>query len=606
MSVGIEETDRDTNGETSPDRSSRAESARFSRRDAAALGVCVLAGLLLSTLPELIWLFKTGSFCWVSERDEVVYLEGAADAYRFGRILPRELGRTTDPKFAMGPWLPIAPFVGAARLLGAGPLAILHLWHVAAGFLVPIGIYVLLRQFLRRPWPIAALTVLLMADIGYTGGVPVLRQAWVVAKIALGSNPWRDPSFTPANTNYQWRVYPIGVTQIALLLCAAALCSARAKPSWKRCVAAGVAFGLTFHMYFYYWTAVGAALLLGWALDSGKRRAYFRAGWIGGLLGAPAIYLGMLQRGDSPPEVFERLDLFLKCPRLAHIQIVYADTILLILLGLYVWTRGRALVPLWLIATTGWLLFNQQVATGFLMQNFHYRYAVYGPTLTVLALLALALEATAIRPRAAAFAFFLSAIVNLPIGVWFRAMDATMSKCSLDQVKVYHAYLDQSRRADAPRLETSAVAAGDLFVMEWAVVLDGVRPLADVTVKTSPSVLNREWHLRESLNSYLLGLDRREFEAYHRDVAIDSDFGPWRYDSRAKAAAVAERLEDYDRIRDDPAAFLRRFEVRYAFLPPNTRPPTIAGFQWTLAQPGPFRAIWECRSTEKTSLETEN
>ena len=56
-----------------------------------------------------------------------------------------------------------------------------------------------------------------------------------------------------------------------------------------RVVCSGLAFGLLFFAYFYFWTAAGLALLLGVFVDRARWRIYFHTGWIGGLAGVPEL-----------------------------------------------------------------------------------------------------------------------------------------------------------------------------------------------------------------------------------------------------------------------------------------------------------------------------
>ena len=92
----------------------------FSRSDVAALSFCVLAGILLSTLPNLIWWVKTGDPSWVSDADEVVYLEGTGLAYHQGWNYPRDPA-ADGGGLALGPWLAVSPFLWTSKAARVGP-----------------------------------------------------------------------------------------------------------------------------------------------------------------------------------------------------------------------------------------------------------------------------------------------------------------------------------------------------------------------------------------------------------------------------------------------------------------------------------------------------
>src|SRR4051794_34529534 len=78
-------------------------------REAAALAICIGVGVLLSTLPHLLWWPRLGAPVWIADHDELdLYLATAARAYREH---PTAL---SDPVLAAGgatiyPWLQMVP-----------------------------------------------------------------------------------------------------------------------------------------------------------------------------------------------------------------------------------------------------------------------------------------------------------------------------------------------------------------------------------------------------------------------------------------------------------------------------------------------------------------
>ena len=259
------------------------DAPRRVRGDVLALVACILAGLLLSLLPNLIWWPRHGAPVWIEDRDELVYLASSYRACRDRLDHLPDLVQKGD-QVAASPWLQFMPFVYACRALNLGPMGITVLWRIWAGLAVAVGMYVLMRQFIARPWVAAALAIIAMADVGMIRSRPLIEQAGYTSDLIAGRTIWpAGDDFSSSTINNNWHVTSPAVIFGYLLIHLALLTRARNRPTRGNILASGVAFGLLFYVYFFYWTAAGLGLMLGLLLDAGRRRrtssSAASAGW---------------------------------------------------------------------------------------------------------------------------------------------------------------------------------------------------------------------------------------------------------------------------------------------------------------------------------------
>ena len=115
--------------------------------------------------------------------------------------------------------------------------------------------YMLIRQIIPNRWVGAALTCVLLTDVGLLGNGLVFRQAQSLARLLAGSLKLVDGPYVHA----EWRVATPALTHFYLLLNLWLTLRARERPTAIRLVLAGVSLGLLFHVYPYYWTNACAA-----------------------------------------------------------------------------------------------------------------------------------------------------------------------------------------------------------------------------------------------------------------------------------------------------------------------------------------------------------
>jgi hypothetical protein len=551
---------------------------------------CVSVGVLIAALPHFIAWTKTGHPDYVASFDDMYYLAIGSRAY-FNH--PCFL---TDPVHASGgpsiyrP-LPLLPGIWAAKLFGLGPLGVGLMWRVLAGATVGLGWYLLFRLKVSRAGVAAFLSLILLSDPGLIHGTPLIRL--FKRAVTYASLP-RD-SLIPGGDwiHIEWRSINPATTMVYLIALIWAILRARAAPTRSRIAVAGLTFGLLFHVYFYYWTAGGLALLLALVLDTRHRRLYFHAGWIGGLIGLPALLSDFLVRHGRPDDWLVRTDKFVPIGRFDEL-VLPTEILLVVALGLaFVMVRRRDLIFVWALGSAGLLLENHQVITRLQLDNYHWMY-VWGPAFCCLILLAAvgAIEAsTGWSPRACVS---IGAVATLAFsaGLWIRAIEATRCMDRLAYARVIAAYRSEIRPDGTPRFTPSAVAAGDTDFVDLAAIFTNLRPLSGWTVHNSPSVTDAELDDRAALNDLLMGHGRSSFEARVRFDFENTYIGLVGRNRTLKAVRIADRLAAYDCARADLAVALNRFAVRYVGLPSGTKPPYLDQ-GWTLLSGGPTWDIWE-------------
>jgi hypothetical protein len=191
------------------------------RRDILVVLAGVAAGVLLFTLPDLVWWQRTGRLVWVSDPDDKLYLAVASQAYHNHPFFLSDPARA-EGGVALYSWLPCVPGILLARLFELGPVGIGLVWRILAATTIPLGWHLLLRRSIA-PGPLAAaLVVLLTADFGSMFGRPLVQQADLLGGFLRQDPSWFLGMFRPPGM--QWRVVTPGLifvyyaTFLALLL----------------------------------------------------------------------------------------------------------------------------------------------------------------------------------------------------------------------------------------------------------------------------------------------------------------------------------------------------------------------------------------------------
>jgi glycosyltransferase involved in cell wall biosynthesis len=566
--------------------------SRSWRRDGLAVALCVLLGVTLSILPHLLWWPQLGAPIWIADNDDLLYLSYAAQAY------DNHPARLTDPILpaggrAMYPWLQFVPGVLIARAFDLGPMTVSLIWRLWAGVSIALAWYLVIRHHVPGAFWTAVVVAALLADCGLLTGHLLIRQWLVFCQVSSGHGAELlagKPEIHP-----EWRIISPGLSLAFLLIYIWSLGQARRQPSGPCITIAGLAFGLMFYVYFYYWTAALLGLAIAAVLDGGYRKVYFDTGWIGGLVGIPAVLSGYVLKQATLPDWSLRNDYFLPIPRFSEL-LMPKLAILLLAVGLvWVWRRRKDLLFLWALAAAGLLLANHQVVTGLQINNFHWSY-LWGPAVSLLLVLLVVGELSRLPcPRSAAWAAVLLAAGHVGAGVWLRAVEAIQTREGVQFTNNYRNYSSQRLQTASVRLLPNAVVAGDKGFVDLAAILENQRPLYHYVADLSPAVSDGEWNLRIALNSFLLGLDRAAFALEQEEAVAGWVLGPWPRDPAKQAELYEARLASYDRIAAEPLAAVNRFGVRYVALPAARCPSNYLRSGWNCVEAGPYWCIWERR-----------
>ena len=480
-----------------------------------------------------------------------------------------------------------------AKTLHLGPQGVSVLWRIWAGFSMGVCFYLIYRANTRSVLLATALTLLTFADIRMFSK-PVVYTIVTAIKLALGR---ADGYFTSdASLFPQWRIITPGVSFFGLLLYIWLIQRAVRQPSLGRIVAAGLALGLTFYDYFYFWTAIGLSLLILLAVDFRRWKVYLFTGIIGLLVGLPNVLHGMYIKNSTPSDWLIRTDNFLPIPRFSELLIPTGQILLLAVAFAWMLWRGRRdLLPLGCLAISGIILSNHQILTGLQIQNFHYAY-VWAPAsyLLLLILIADGLEARASWPVFARVVGVGFVVLFVSTGLYLRGLQVTRFQGSVALSEDAKAYRAMRIHPDAPDLVPNAVVAGDPKFITIAISLENLRPLIDYVLRFSPRIQNPEFNERIALSAYLAGVSREKFLTQYADPLTGKEWGPANRDPEYRQDVIDERTQAYDAIVANPGPWIRRFHVRYvardSALPP---PPRVDHGRFRTIQQGPEWTLWE-------------
>ena len=364
-------------------------------------------------------------------------------------------------------------------------------------------------------------------------------------------------------------------------------------PSRGRLLASGVGFGLLFHVYFYFWTSACLGLALAWLLDAGHRRVYFHTGWIGGLIGLPAIVAGaMLKKGS--PEWLHRTDNFLPIARLSELEFPKLALVAVPLTFAWVMLRRRDLLHLWALTLAGLLLLNHQVVTGLQIQNFHWTY-VWGPGDLAPARPARLGRADAAGPWPPALA---SALLRWP------SPSGGRRRALAPGVRGDPDRLDGECVGDIPRLSVAAArprgrpagartgsSPGTPGFVAASSIFENQRSLAQYPAMYSPA--HRRRRVVPSGSRWRPSSTARAGPSSNGAKArgLAAGWGPWSgdRDPALRSEELARRLRSYDAVAADPAEArsAAMASATWASAPAPPCPRSIRGVSRRRSSPAP-------------------
>jgi hypothetical protein len=541
----------------------------------------------MALLTSLIWWPHLGEPLCVDNHDQMFHLAAGSQAY-FNH--PTYL---SDPALAAGGaslyrQLPLLPGVIVARAFGLGPMSMDLIWRILGGASVSLGWYVLARHYIRRPWVALGVAVIPMIDQGVMSGSLLLRQGLATLKAIAGRSA--ELFASTELIHGQWRLGTPVVTMGYYLLYLWLIARARERPTWPRLVLSGLGFGLLFHVYPFYWTAAGGALVLALALDSGHRSVYLWTGILGGFVGLPRVVFDMMLKRSTSTDWLVRSGKFITVPAWSHYPIPITGTFIALIGFIWVLARRRDLIHLWATGASALALYNSQAITRLMIENFHWLY-VWGPFLTFLLLLMVVtpLVEDGRWAEVALRCLAVILVVDTAAGFWLQVVQATRSPGTIDRMTHYRHYREQRLAADVVRFSPNATVAGDEAFVDLAVILENQRPLDNYWVFLSPYCNDPDWDRRKALNTYLSGLTPTDpVETLRKRLQSWN----WTDDEAEEDRRVARRLAEFYAAERNLDALLDRYDVRYVALKAGRQPPGYLSKGWTRLQEGPYWQVW--------------
>jgi hypothetical protein len=545
----------------------------------APLGLALVVGLGFATLPY----WANGRLIWVADYDELAfYLPVMAQAY------PHHFWQLTDPATGGATYyqpLPVLPGNLLARLMCNDPWSVNFYHRLWGGVAVALAWYAVLRSRFG-PKIAAALACILLADPGVLHG----QLGYELVKKLMHPPPLAEWAPPTALSLTQWRILnPLLCWPwwLAFLLFVG---RAAAQPSGPRCLAAGIAAGLLFYIYFYLWTTALAGLLLALLIDRSNWRMYLRVIGVAILIGWPAVWAATQFRQQFGSDWLLRTDKFLPVNRWDELLLPRVSLLLLGIGWLWVWLlkdrQGRWLAA---VATAALVLMNHTLLTGLQIENFHWKYAL-GPALSLLVLYA---AADGLRwlcsqrwYRYAGQATLAGAVFVVVAGGWLYHRAAT--RCA--QTVHIQQRIDEFRWHVSPLpLPNNGCVAGDPEFQYLASTAFGLRPLAGYTAVLSP-ISEAELEERTALNAYLLGWSREQFAADQQEQLQTTKWGLEARSASARQQRLQACLDAWDRVGTEIENLLARYDVRVVARWQSDDVP-LPG-HWQLAGQTPRWTIW--------------
>jgi hypothetical protein len=548
---------------------------------------CVVAGVALACTPVLVWRLTTGT--WVClDPETFYYLQIAAQAFY------NHPWYISDPVTAGGvtfyPWLPFVPVVFIARNLGLSIFSVALIWLLLAGVGIGAMLYLVFRQYLRRPWIAAGLTIVCMSEPafcnGFNGPLVLVFQLRRLLS-ALFIHPSGPLQLSPVML---WRTPDPALDLPFLFLQIIAVASARRRPQRLNLYLSAGAFGLLFYVFFYLWTIVATALFIAFLLDSAGRKVY-RWTALGGLaIGLPNLVLTLHARAMVSAEAISRFGFFVRTSRTTNLDYHLLTVAIVILIAIWIRKTGRFdLIYMLGLLIAGMLLGDSRLITGIHFHEYHFEW-LWWPIRLILVLIVLAtlVQSRISRRSWYGLAFASFTMLYFICAIYLNAIEVTRTRFGIRQREDFLRYRSQRMTPGVVSLIPQSVLAGSEYFGELAGVAENQRQLYGWSVPISVSLDNADWQSRGALNAYLMGVGRADFIRQTEDQLSLS----WFFDP-IRSQLIEGFTRQFDAVTRDPDHFVHVLDVRYVALPADQPPPAYVKSCFRILQPGPYWQIWQ-------------
>lgn len=178
------------------------------------------------------------------------------------------------------------------------------------------------------------------------------------------------------------------------------------------------------------------------------------------------------------------------------------------------------------------------------------------------------------RARIAFACLLAAALADVGAGIWLRSVESLRNRGTQQLLANYRRYRDQRLVPGAAKLVPNAVVAGDTPFIDYAGILENLRPLDNYWVFLSPYISDAEWDQRKALNSYLC--DPAASESSLRESLSGVNWTPNRIDDEQRR--ITKRLAIFRTLGPDLDATLDLYKVHTSrWRPIRSHRPTWAG-----------------------------
>lgn len=595
----------------------------WTRGDYRALILCAAIGLVIAVLPHFASLSRYGTFQYLADGDDVLYLAVARIPANGESTLRDPFSRPSENVPSLYAWAQFVPLAKFATLIGLPPILISLLWRIIGGLLFGAALYALFRTILsgmdRAVWWALGCAWFCLSDAGFSTGRIVLDNLNLVLNMLRGTTPLLKADAIP-----QYRVVTPLLNLPFLILLIAVLCRLGSRTFEGR--AAGIAgwlgsrrewlwagtgialLALCFYLYFFFWTAavagIGAYLLTNLyraVRDPSGRTAdlygarFCLAVLVGGiLLGAPQVY-GNLSTFSDPAyqPILQRLSRGRDVSHEWAIRTQFIKNYWLWLklaigaIGILVF-RLRGLTFLWWMTFAGYALACSALITGKEFENFHWSYvhAAFGEILVLAVIAQLAARYYSTLGKlgyalwVAPFALFLITIVWRPYEA-LRAPEAMWNSKTLEMMRPLSPALAQ--------LGPDCVLAGPKQA-NVALLFTRCGQLYQFShTSHSTMITDREVNERHALNAWLQGQSLTEYTGTPDEGLFQ--VGPSSNPAWEPSRIAGERARIFNALLQDPVPYLARYRPNALLLRGADVPPQQSG-EWSVAQATNDWKLW--------------
>ena len=488
--------------------------------------------------------------------------------------------------------LQFVPAVLLIRMLGLPVLEVNTVWHLWAAIAFPLAFYLVFLHWLRRPRAAACCAIIMLVDCGVSTAEPLVIQAVRTFQTAVGRLP---VLYDGQDLLGQWRIIDPALGMPFLLLQVFFVSVAVEKPQGRSVpLVAGISTALLFYVWFYYWTAAVAALVVGFVLDRPARRTYAKILGIGLAAGAPAIIEGLITRPLLDQQALQRIGFFAPVPRLAFLLLPKVGLLALFVTGVWIWRKpNREGLYLWCLALAALALSNNHIISGLDLRAGHWR-IIWGTGLSILIfLMAAQLLRNNVRLSSSSMTIVVAVLMLIEVatGAVLRTIEVNRGINAQLVADGYRRFLSQPSLKVSGVMPVGAVIAGDETFCDLASIVRGTRPVAGYAAFLSLGLSDHEWEAREALNAHLEGLSEQDFRK--QAIHLASGYGWGESASPQKSLRVqADMMREFTRMEDAPELETEASGVRYVALQASQPNPAYLKHGWSLVEAGPYWRIW--------------